>query len=208
MSFGFDTQAPATEDKDETYTGETADYARADTQDEVEETEESDTDEDDTDDSHDESEGASAGAKSTRRATRSALTRANVRKVLAKADQVTAASPAARTIAASALSTSEDTADLTVAILTAGRGAGSAITDVVELAAAEDIVDAIVEVASKPKERVRAIHTLLRELSPTVPASLPPAETKAAAVLAKAAANLEDTDIAALTEVSDLLRRN
>lgn len=138
------------------------------------------------------------------------LTRASVKRVLDKSEQVASASPESRALAASLLSVADDQTAITIAILTSSRGAGSAIADVIELAeqAKVDVTDALVEIASKPKDRFRAVHALLAELSDEVPATLPPSETKAAAVLAKAAAKIDTVDLASLGEVTDLLRRS
>lgn len=153
---------------------------------------------------------ARGAARRSARPRAAGLTRAAVKRVLAKSEQVASASPESRALAASLLSVSDDPAEITIAILTSARGAGSAITDVIELAeqAKVDVTDALVEIASKPKDRFRAVHALLVQLSSEVPATLPPSETKAAAVLAKAAAKIDVVDLASLSEVTDLLRRS
>ncbi|WP_159600025.1 hypothetical protein [Agromyces humi] len=133
--------------------------------------------------------------------------RANLRRGIAKYDQLLTARPELRAALAAVLRVQDSARDLTFAIMAGQRTAARAIDDVRELSSlAETPVDALIAAVSLPRHRMKAVWALLTALD-HARGPLPQADVKAGALLMKHATQLTDTDLEELAAVHELARR-
>lgn len=143
------------------------------------------------------------------RGARSGISRAAIRRILTKGEQVRKADKATTEAAAAVLSTSTDTIDLTTAIMTADRATSRVFADYTKIAEADPFEAAVVAI-DLGLPRLRAVHSLLAALGSTSAATLPASEAKAGMALARQVHDLRsDTAVAhKIEKVITLLKKS
>lgn len=166
----------------------------------------------DADDEDDEGSGDQNAAAGARTAGSSAAkpNRSYIRKVAAKALEVETSTDTVKSLAAALLGSGEDTVELTVAIMSAGRTAVQPLADITEVLTAlkDEPWSAGIVAAALDASRQKAVWSVLQARGTAGNTPLPKALAKAAKLIVKAINDLDDTDRAGLTEAGDLLKRS
>lgn len=159
-------------------------------------------DEDSWDDS-DESGTGSAKAKNAAKSNRTLI-----RRTAAKAVEIHQAPEIRRELAAALLGSGSDTAELTVAVMTAGRASGSALADITEIRTAieENPMAAGVLTLSLGKAGLKGVWTILHTLG-AVGKAMNASEAKAAMEAGAAIGKLDAGQLAELDAAGELIKR-
>lgn len=154
-----------------------------------------------------EAEGASSGVRT---AAPAKPNRAYIRKVAAKALEVETSTDAVKSLAAALLGSGEDTVELTVAIMTAGRSSVQPLTDIAEVleALADEPWEAGIIAAAMDAGRQKAVWAVVQARGAAGSTALPKALAKAAKLIVKAINSLDADDKTALTAAGELLKRS
>lgn len=154
----------------------------------------------------DEDETAESGATaSSARPAARAITRAQVRRIVAKTLEVAEAPEDTRKVASALLGCTSAVADLSASIVLAKRGVLAPVTDVKALAAA-DPLEAGIDAATMGRDRIKAMWTLLTALG-ALKSDLPASDPKAALALVKTIHTLDEMTNLALDEAVALVKK-
>lgn len=154
-------------------------------------------------DTRSESASGSTGNKSSK------PSKATYRRTAAKAIQVVEADKGVRTLAAAVLGGSDDPAELTATIMTAPRGAASALDAIQKMieAHAEDPTEAVF-LALEMEKDIKAVWTLMHSLGAVASPTPPAAFAKAARAFVKALGDLNDDQVLDLAAAAELIKRS
>lgn len=160
----------------------------------------------------DDSDGAGSGDGATGSAAQAAavrrgLNRGAIRRIAAKAEEVTKTKERIVEIAASLLGCGTGLAEITTAIMAAPRTAQSPIADL-KIVAEADAMEAATFAAGMGRDRVKAMWSLLAALGAGPNGNMPSALPKASIALAKSIFALDDIAKAEIEAVSTLLKKN
>ncbi|MGC0252673.1 hypothetical protein [Pseudactinotalea sp. Z1748] len=158
--------------------------------------------EEDQDENHQEEQAAQSGAK-TKSRKRSGPDRALIRRVATKSAELAQASDADVELLATLLGSPTETVELTVAVMTASRGAVSALSDVKDLAAADGAERAVLAM-TMGRPRMKSLWAVLEHLG-AVSGSLAASDAKAALALAEV--DVDQDQMGQLDRVADLAKR-
>ena len=136
--------------------------------------------------------------------------RGYIRKVAAKALEVETSSDTVKSLAAALLGCSEDTVELTVAIMASGRTAVQPLADIAEILTAleDEPWSAGIVAAALDAGRQKAVWAVLQARGTAGSTPLPKALAKAAKLIVKAINDLDSTDRSGLAAAGDLLKRS
>lgn len=155
-----------------------------------------------TSDDTDKNESTSKGSTSR------GISRAQIRRIAAKAEDIIDADSRIVDIAAHLVGApSTGVADLTTAIMSASRSASQPISDLNAIAEA-DPMEAGILATALGRPRLKAVWALLAALNAGPKGNMPTADTKAALAAAKAVFALDDIAKAELETVAALLKKN
>lgn len=154
-------------------------------------------------DTRSENASGSTGPKSSK------PSKATYRRTAAKAIQVVEADKGVRTLAAAVLGGSDDAAELTATIMTAPRGAASALDAIQKMieAHAEDPTEAVF-LALEMEKDIKAVWTLMHSLGAVASPTPPAAFAKAARAFVKALGDLNDDQVLDLAAAAELIKRS
>lgn len=153
----------------------------------------------------DEDDSSDEDKQSRRKSTnRIKVTPAIVRRVIERHDVLAGTAHEERELLAATLGSRNDTTDLTVATLTAGRNALAPIAELLDIAGSASPFTAMVSALSLERDIARRVWQLLSVLG-AAEGALPAKSELAGAKIAEAASNLSDEQAAALAGVKDLL---
>lgn len=148
-------------------------------------------------------EGTSKSSKAKTSRKRTGPDRALIRRVATKSVELAEADRDDVALLATLLGAGTEQVDLTVAVMTAPRGATSALSDVKDLAGADGAERAVLAM-TMGKPRMKALWAVLEHLD-AVNGSLPASDAKAALALAEV--ELGEAALARLDRVADLAKR-
>lgn len=147
-----------------------------------------------------------AASPSGRGAASRGMSRAAIRRIATKAQEVTETDERVVALAASILGSGTGLGEITTAIMAAPRGATAAITDL-DLIVTADPLEAGIIATAMGRDRLRAVWGLLNALADSE-SNLPAAAPKAALAVVKAALTLDEVAQAEIAAVSALLKKN
>lgn len=136
------------------------------------------------------------------------MSRAQIRRVAAKAQEVAEADDVTRRAAANLVGSGPGISELTTAIMAADRGSAQAISDLTQIAEMDDPMEAGVHATALERPRLRAVWSLLAALGAGPVGNIPNADVKAALTVAKSAQNLDDEVTAQLESVVELMKKH
>lgn len=148
---------------------------------------------------------AAPGTKTAPAASRG-LNRGAIRRIAAKAQEITETDERIVAIAATLLGTGTGLADLTTAVMAAPRSVTAPIGDLNMIATSEPM-EAGINAGALGRTRLKAVWNLVSTLTGTS-AALPAADGKAALAVAKAVFAIEGSAMAQIDAVSALLKKN
>lgn len=146
-------------------------------------------------------------APSKASARKSGLDRALIRRVANKSVELAQAQTDAEdevALLASLLGSGTETAELTVAVMTAPRGATSVLGDVRDFATSEDAERAVLAL-TMGKSKMKSLWSVLDHLG-VVSGAMPASDAKAALALSKV--NLDSNALTRIDRVSELAKKN
>lgn len=134
------------------------------------------------------------------------LSRAAVRRIANKAQEISDTEPRIVEVASAVLGTGTGLSEMTVAIMTASRTVTAPINDLIMVSEA-DPMEAAVYAGALGRDRLRAVWGLLGSLNDS-DTNLPASTPKAAIAVAKAVFALDDIAKAELAAVAELLKKS
>lgn len=152
---------------------------------------------------------AQENAPASRRAKSQRGNRALIRRVAAKAKELSQAPAAHRELLAELLGVPTDLAELTATVMTDD---GSSLRAVRDLIAIRDAMDAdplsgALAIAELGRPRIRAVWSLLSTNGVDLPRTVPASDAKASIAMARKVNDLDDRVLADLAAVGELARR-
>lgn len=160
-------------------------------------------------DGEDGSDGEDAGRAGGARSQKD-ISRAAIRRIAAKAEEVAETPDKVRALAAKVLGSTDTVTDLTTAIMLADRAAAAALTDLKKIVAetGENEMTAMVTVIDMKKERVKAVWSLLEDLGvEKAKKSLPASDAKAGMQVVQTVKAVDPASLAPVDDVLVLLRK-
>lgn len=161
------------------------------------------------DEAPDEVDGADEAPETESKATtstRGGMSRAAIRRIASKAQEVSETDERIVEVTASILGTGTGLAEVTTAIMAAPRSVAAPVNDLT-MVAQSDMMEAAINAAALGRDRLRAVWNLINALTGSSTA-IPSANAKAALAVAKASFALDDVAKAEVEAVSELLRKN
>lgn len=150
-----------------------------------------------------ESDGPAAKSSGSQRG----LSRAQIRRIAAKAQEVAETEERVRSIAGSLVSSGTGIAELTTAIMAADRSVSQPIGDLTMIAESEPM-EAGINAAALGRPRLKNVWALLAALDAGPKGNMPSADAKAALAVTKAIFALDEIAKAELASVVALLKKN